>query len=346
MLVGGAVADRVDRRRILLTSQVLQMTFAAALGAALRRRPPRASCAILVHRLPHRPHAVAVGADLPGRAHEPGAAGADPERGRAQLAAVQPLARDRARRSRALLLARGGTGACFVVNALSFLAVIVALWRIELPPPAAPRRRRAWRRAWRDGPAPRAGEPARCGCSRCWRRRPASWRFPLDHLPAGDRGRRAGHRRRRLQPAALQLRRGRDRGRRWPRRSAASAPGRGRLLLVGFVVYGVATLARGRSRATRWLSMALLFVAGSSLVTAFSTLNSLVQENAPDALQGPRPQHLRPRLPRRHAAGQPGRRALLARPLGAPPVIGAFSRRCWPSCARSPGLREPRLRGV
>ena len=32
-----------------------------------------------------------------------------------------------------LLLASAGTGACFVVNALSFLAVIVALWRIELP---------------------------------------------------------------------------------------------------------------------------------------------------------------------------------------------------------------------
>ena len=31
MLIGGAVADRVDRRRILLTSQTLQMTFAMAL---------------------------------------------------------------------------------------------------------------------------------------------------------------------------------------------------------------------------------------------------------------------------------------------------------------------------
>ena len=31
MMVGGAVADRVDRRRILLTSQVLQMSFAFAL---------------------------------------------------------------------------------------------------------------------------------------------------------------------------------------------------------------------------------------------------------------------------------------------------------------------------
>ena len=33
MLVGGAAADRFDRRRILLTSNCLQMTFAAVLAA-------------------------------------------------------------------------------------------------------------------------------------------------------------------------------------------------------------------------------------------------------------------------------------------------------------------------
>jgi predicted MFS family arabinose efflux permease len=32
--------------------------------------------------------------------------------------------------------------------------------------------------------------------------------------------------------------------------------------------------------------MALLFVAGAALVTAYSSLNSLVQENAPDAFRG------------------------------------------------------------
>jgi predicted MFS family arabinose efflux permease len=32
--------------------------------------------------------------------------------------------------------------------------------------------------------------------------------------------------------------------------------------------------------------MALLVLSGVSMVTAFSTLNSLVQENAPDALKG------------------------------------------------------------
>ena len=33
------------------------------------------------------------------------------------------------------LLARGGTTACFAVNALSFLAVIFAIWGITIPPP-------------------------------------------------------------------------------------------------------------------------------------------------------------------------------------------------------------------
>ena len=33
MLIGGAFADRIDRRRILLTSQLLQMSFAIALVA-------------------------------------------------------------------------------------------------------------------------------------------------------------------------------------------------------------------------------------------------------------------------------------------------------------------------
>jgi predicted MFS family arabinose efflux permease len=61
--------------------------------------------------------------------------------------------------------------------------------------------------------------------------------------------------------------------------------GRGRLLLLGFAAYGLATIGAVQSR-RQWLSMALLFVAGTSLVTGFSTLNSLVQENAPAALKG------------------------------------------------------------
>ena len=176
-----------------------------------------------------------------------------------------------------VLLARRD-GACFAVNALSFLAVIVALWRIELPPPAAApteslaQSLRAGFRHVRDEPA-----PARAHAARGRGELPG---LPADHLPAGDRGRRAAHGRAGLQPAALELRRRRDRGR-LTTAQRGHAPGRGRLLLLGFV--GLRRRDRGgrASRAASALSMALLFVAGLSLVTAFSTLNSLVQENAP-----------------------------------------------------------------
>ena len=70
--------------------------------------------------------------------------------------------------------------------------------------------------------------------------------------------------------------------------------------------------------------MALLFVSGWSLVTAFSTLNSLVQENAPDALRG--------RVVSIYGLAFRGGMPLgsliagaLVRGLGAPLVLGAFS---------------------
>src|SRR5262245_43043428 len=134
MLVGGAVADRVDRRRILLTSQVLQMSFAAALlalyaagrlgiapillfafltGLAQSQSAPTYQ-AVITSLVPPRyiQNAVALNSlqfNL-SRAIGPAIAG--------------------------LLLVRAGTGACLGANALSFLAVILALWRIEIPSPA------------------------------------------------------------------------------------------------------------------------------------------------------------------------------------------------------------------
>jgi predicted MFS family arabinose efflux permease len=72
------------------------------------------------------------------------------------------------------------------------------------------------------------------------------------------------------------------------------------------------------------LSMGMLFVAGGSLVTAFSTLNSLVQENAPGDLKG--------RILSIYGLAFRGGMPLgsliagvLVRSLGAPRVIGAFS---------------------
>ena len=51
------------------------------------------------------------------------------------------------------------------------------------------------------------------------------------------------------------------------------------------MVYGVTALAAAFSR-HQVLSMALLFVAGVAVVTGYSSLNSLVQENAPNAMKG------------------------------------------------------------
>jgi MFS family permease len=63
------------------------------------------------------------------------------------------------------------------------------------------------------------------------------------------------------------------------------APGRGRLMLSAFAGFGVLAAAASLSR---WqaLSMLMLVLAGFMLTTAFSTLNSLVQEMAPEALRG------------------------------------------------------------
>jgi len=64
-----------------------------------------------------------------------------------------------------------------------------------------------------------------------------------------------------------------------------STAGRGRLMLLAFMGYGLATVGAvlvGR----QWPAMGLLAAAGFSLTTAFSTLNSLVQEHAPNALRG------------------------------------------------------------
>src|SRR5439155_18761848 len=134
MLVGGAVADRVDRRRILLTSQVLQMLFAASLGILY-----------VMGRLGIFP--ILLFAFLTGLAQSQSAptyqavlTSLVPPRRIQNAVALNSLQFNLSRAVgpviAGVILASWGTGPCFAVNAVSFLAVIVALWRIELPPPA------------------------------------------------------------------------------------------------------------------------------------------------------------------------------------------------------------------
>ena len=63
------------------------------------------------------------------------------------------------------------------------------------------------------------------------------------------------------------------------------AEGRGRTLALAFGLYGASTLGAVLSH-RQGVALLLLPIAGASLVTAFSTVNSLVQENAPEAMRG------------------------------------------------------------
>jgi predicted MFS family arabinose efflux permease len=280
MLLGGAVADRVDRRRILLVSQVLQMTFAAALGVLYAS-----------HRLGFA--AILILAGLTGLAQSQSA-----PTYQAVLTTVVPppqipsavaLNSLQFNLSRAigpvvggLLLVRAGTGWCFVVNAASFLAVIVALVRISVPSPARVAGegiRRSlvagFRHVRRDGVLrvliPLAGAASFLA-------------FPLvTYLPvvAGDvlHSGAAGYSRLlfafgvgAILGAILTAHRG-------------GAPRRGRALLLALALYGIMGLAATLST-HEWAAMAFLFVAGVAVVSAFSMINSLIQEGSPEALRG------------------------------------------------------------
>jgi predicted MFS family arabinose efflux permease len=281
MLVGGAVADRVDRRLILLTSQFLQMAFAAVLAVLYVAGQLTVAPILLMAFLTglaqsqSAPTYQAVLTTVVPPAQIPNAVALNSLQFNLSRMVGPVIA--------GLLLARGGTLSCFVFNVVSFLAVIVALWRIELPPPAAPAQKesladslRAGFRHVKDSPLLRTFTLLAAAAS--------FFGFPLitylpviagDVLHTGAKGFSyllssfgAGA----IVGALVIAQRG-------------QAKGRGRLLLLGFAAYGVATIGAVQSR-HQWLSMTLLFAAGLCLVTGFSTLNSLVQENAPAALRG------------------------------------------------------------
>lgn len=337
MLVGGAVADRIDRRRILLASQILQMAFAAGLGvlyftghlgvgmilaaAFLTGLTQSQSAptyqAVLTSVVPprHIPNAVALNSlqfNL-SRAIGPALAG--------------------------VLLARGGTGACFVVNVVSFMAVVAALVRIELPPPSPPRETLArslasgLRHVRSNGTLLLFTVMGLLG---------SFLAFPLiTYLPvvAGDvqGSGAAGY------SALLSSFGAGAVGGAIATAQKGSHPGRGRRMLASFIGYGACSIGAVFSP-VQSVSMALLFVGGWSLVSGFSTLISLVQENAAEELRG--------RIMSIYGVAFRGGMPLgslvagvLVRSHGAPVVIASFSGVLALLCAAA-WVREPRLRAV
>ena len=281
MVLGGAVADRIDRRRILLTSQVIQMLMATALGLLYATDHLGIAAIVLIAFLTglaqsqSAPTYQAVLTSIVPAASIPNAVALNSLQFNLSRAIGPAIA--------ALLLARAGTGPCFFVNALSFLAVIVALWRIRIPMPAPVGERKSLGESLKDGFRHLLAEPtlrrltllALLG-SFC--------AFPLiTFLPviadlrlgagaAGYSGLLAAFGLGAIVGAITTAHRGK-------------VEGRGRLLLAAFAGHGLLATAAMASR-MKSLTMILLFACGICVVTAFSTLNSLVQEKAPDALRG------------------------------------------------------------
>lgn len=337
MLLGGAVADRVDRRRIMLTSQVLQMVIAASL-ALLYFTGHLGIVAILVAAF-----LTGLTQSQSAPAYQAVITSVVPPRHIANAVALNSLQFNLSRTVgpalAGLLLARGGTGACFVANVVSFLAVVAALLRIELPP-TAPRTQTlgesmaAGLRHVRESPSLSfftgmglvgsflafplitylpvvAGEGLGTGA--------AGYSALLSSFGAGAVG------------GALST------------AHKGAGAGRGRRMVLAFAGYGGCAMMAVFS-SVQWLSMALLFVAGWSLVSAFSTLISLVQEKASDDLKG--------RIMSIYGVAFRGGMplgslvaGLLARPLGAPVVIGGFSALLALLCLAA-WIRQPLLRSV
>ena len=280
MVLGGAAADRIDRRRILIVSQVLQMSFAAALGVLYA-----------TGRLGVFP--ILLFAFLTGLAQSQSA----PTYQAVLTTLVPPaqiqsavalnslqfnLSRTIGPVLAGLLLVHSGAGWCFAVNVLSFLAVIVALARIAIPSPGLAKKEtlgQSLAAGFRHVAAnPRLRLYMALAGAGSFLAFPLITYLPViagDALGTGARGYSqllAAFGCGAILGALVTAHRG-------------AAPARGRALLLGFGAYGVATLAAVLIP-SQLQAMALLFVSGVSLVTAFSILNSLVQEAAPEEFRG------------------------------------------------------------
>jgi len=279
MLLGGAVADRVDRRLILLSSQLVQMAMALLLGLLFALDRLGIVAIVLIAFLTglvqsqSAPTYQAVITSLVPRERIANAVALNSLQFNLSRAIGPVIA--------GILLAQFGAGACFGANALSFLGVIAALWTIALPPPL---------------PTPESlGSSLKAGLRHVFGESllrsatvlafAASFlAFPLiTYLPviAGDvlKTGASGYS---LLLTSVGI--GAIVGAIGTAQRGKVA-GRGRLMLIAYASFGLFTAGASLS-GVQWLSMLLLVGSGFCMTTSFSTLNSLVQELAPDALRG------------------------------------------------------------
>jgi MFS family permease len=281
MVIGGAAADRFDRRRILVTSNLIQMSMAACLAllyvtghlgiaailaiafftglAQSQSAPTYQSVLTSIVPAPEIPRAVALNSlqfNL-SRAIGPVIAG--------------------------LFLAGLGAGACFVANVFSFVAVIFALYRIDLGRSSDGTSKESLRQSLGAGArflmaSPQLSALTFLAAAGSFLAFPLTTYLPVlagDVFHTGATGYSllltsfgAGA----IVGALTTAHRGRF-------------DGRGRALLAAFLIFAAASVGAVLS-GRQEIAMVLLPIAGASLTTAFSTINSLVQELSPPAMKG------------------------------------------------------------
>lgn len=318
MLLGGALADRIDRRRILLTSQLLQMSFAATLAALYFSDRLGIGAILLLAFL------TGLSQSQSAPTYQAVLSSIVPPRQIPNAVALNSLQFNLSRTLgpalAGVLLAQAGTGVCFVVNALSFAAVIAALWSIEIPSPAAARHQ-SLAASLRDGVRHAWGHPELralmlMGAAGSFLAYPLLTYLPVlagDELKSGAGGFSAllssfgaGA----IVGALVTAWRG-------------QAAGRGRVALLSILAYGLVVFAAVHAPALPVVA-GLLFVAGACLSSGFSILNSMVQELAPEELRG----RVVSLYGLAFRGGMPVGSLLagfFVKGLGAPAVIGVFS---------------------
>jgi MFS family permease len=279
-VVGGVVADRRDRRQLLLLSQYVQMGAAFALAALVYWDQVRIWHVLALSVVTGLAQAFG------GPAYQsllPSLVGKDDVPNAIAFNAIQfNLARVIGPLIAGAALATFGMVACFGLNGLSFLAVIAALLSLHVKhiPPAATRRMRD---EFQSGFVYVRSHPALLGLAvlgfaGTFLGNPVLTFLPLfaqdvlqgnvtqyTHLMSSAG---AGA----VSGALIVAWRGRF-------------PHMGRAVLLIQLAFGVLVVLFANSRYF-WLNAALLFGAGACMVMVFATLSSLVQLNAPNEMRG------------------------------------------------------------
>src|SRR5262245_33783464 len=279
-VVGGVVADRYDRRRLLLTSQYIQMGAAFALAALVF------SGQVHIWHVLSLSVVTGLAQAFGGPAYQsllPSLVSKDHVPNAIAFNSIQfNLARVIGPLFAGAALATLGMVACFGLNGLSFLAVIAAILSLHIRhiPPAAPKRMReefkSGYRYVREHPALLG--LAVLGFAGTFLGNPLLTFLPLFAqdvlhgevtqytylMSSAGAGAVTG--------ALVVAWRGRF-------------PHMGRAVLLIQIVFGVLMVLFAFTRVF-WLNAALLFGAGACMVMVFATLSSLVQLNAPNEMRG------------------------------------------------------------